>query len=411
MSRSSLKYSHPMTECAALIVAAGRGERFGADRPKQYLTLAGAPILRRSVLAFLNHPQISLVQVVYQPQNDDLYRQAVADLALPEPVTGGASRQDSCRFGLEALAGRLPQDRPSKVLIHDAARPLVDADTISRVIAALNDHPGAIAGVPVVDTLKRSADGVSRGTLDRTGLWRAQTPQGFHLEAILAAHRAAAGAQLTDDAAVAERAGLTVSLVLGNPDNIKVTTTPDLDRAARILAGRGDEAATAEAARLDDIRTGTGFDVHRFGPGDRVILCGVPVPHDQRLEGHSDADVGLHALTDAILGALCAGDIGSHFPPSDPQWAGADSAVFLRHAVDLVTDAGGRIAHADVTLICERPKIGPHREEMRQRLAGLLTISVDRVSVKATTTEQLGFTGRREGIAAQAAVTIRLPTR
>lgn len=398
-----------MTLCAALIVAAGRGERFGADRPKQYLTLAGQPILRRSVLAFLAHPRVDLVQVVYQPLDDDLYRAAIADLALPEPVAGGATRQDSCRLGLEALAARPPAQRPHKVLIHDAARPLVDAMTIARVIDALDAGPAAIAGVPVVDTLKRSEAGLSAGTVDRTGLWRAQTPQGFHLDAILAAHRAAAGASLTDDAAVAEQAGLPVALVLGNPDNIKVTQTSDLERAARLLAGRGELSAVAPLERLADVRTGTGFDVHRFVPGDKVILCGVEIPHDHRLDGHSDADVGLHALTDAILGALCAGDIGSHFPPSDPQWAGADSALFLRHAVGLVSEAGGRIAHADVTLICERPKIGPHRTAMRARLAELLAVAIERVSVKATTTERLGFTGRQEGIAAQAAVTVRLP--
>ncbi|TWA74311.1 2-C-methyl-D-erythritol 2,4-cyclodiphosphate synthase [Azospirillum brasilense] len=382
------------SSCVALIVAAGTGQRFGAERPKQYLDLAGQPVLRRTVEAFRRHPKVSAVRVVINPAFRDLYDAAVAGLDLPEPVAGGASRQDSVRNGLEALA----ESAPDRVLIHDAARPLIDSATIDAVIAALDTHPAALAAVPVADTLKRGEAGLVAGTVDRGGLWRAQTPQGFRFNDILAAHRAAAGLELTDDAAVAERAGLPVALVPAREENFKVTTPDDLTRAARAL----DSA-------LSDIRTGSGFDVHRFADGDHVTLCGVRVPHTQRLDGHSDADVGLHALTDAILGALCAGDIGSHFPPSDPQWRGADSALFLKHAAELVTARGGRIAHVDVTIICERPKVGPHREAMTARIAEILGMPVDRVSVKATTTERLGFTGRGEGIAAQAMATVRLP--
>ncbi|KAA0683961.1 bifunctional 2-C-methyl-D-erythritol 4-phosphate cytidylyltransferase/2-C-methyl-D-erythritol 2,4-cyclodiphosphate synthase [Roseomonas genomospecies 6] len=383
-----------MSSCIALIVAAGSGQRFGAEQPKQYLDLAGKPVLRHTVEAFLRHPKVSAVRVVINPAFRDLYDAAVAGLDLPEPVAGGASRQDSVRNGLEALA----DSAPDRVLIHDAARPLIDAATIDAVVAALDSHPAALAAVPVADTLKRGEAGLVTGTVDRSGLWRAQTPQGFRFPEILAAHRDAAGLELTDDAAVAERAGLPVALVPAREENFKVTTPDDLTRAARAL----DDA-------LSDIRTGTGFDVHRFAEGDHVTLCGVRVPHSHALDGHSDADVGLHALTDAILGALCAGDIGSHFPPSDPQWRGADSALFLKHAAELVTARGGRIAHVDVTIICERPKVGPHREAMTARVAEILGMPADRVSVKATTTERLGFTGRGEGIAAQAVATVRLP--
>jgi 2-C-methyl-D-erythritol 4-phosphate cytidylyltransferase/2-C-methyl-D-erythritol 2,4-cyclodiphosphate synthase len=385
------------------LVAAGSGARFGGDIPKQYRDLAGRTILRRTAEAFLGHPAISGVRVVINPAHCDLYDAAVAGLDLPEPVAGGATRQESGRLGLEALADTGAP--PTFVLIHDAARPLVSAATIARVRAALDRGPAAIAAVPVTDTLKRGVEDISAGTVDRSGLWRAQTPQGFRYAAILAAHRSLAGQGLTDDAAVAERAGLPVALVEGDEENIKVTTQADLERAARLLGGGGPAAGPA----LNDIRTGNGFDVHRFGPGDHVMLCGVAVPHGRGLLGHSDADVGLHAVTDALLGALGAGDIGSHFPPSDPQWRGADSALFLRHAAGLVAARGGRIAHVDVTLVCQAPKIGPHREAMRARLAAILALEADRVSVKATTTEQLGFTGRGEGIAALASATIRLP--
>lgn len=382
-----------MPGTTALIVAAGRGQRAGSGLPKQYRVLAGLPVLRRTCLAFLRHPGVEGVRVVIHPDDRAQYDAAVAGLSLPAPVPGGAARQESSLQGLEALAADAAPDR---VLIHDAARPLVDDATIGRVIEALARAPAVVAGMPVTDTLKRAdAGGWVLGTVERSGLWRAQTPQGFVFASILQAHRAAAGRSLTDDAAVAEAAGLTVRMVEGNETNMKLTTEDDFQRAERLLASR-------------DVRVGTGFDVHRFGPGDHLMLCGLAVPHEKALQGHSDADVGLHALTDAILGAIAGGDIGSHFPPSDPAWRGADSAQFLRRAASLVAERGGEIRHLDVTLICERPKVGPHREAMRERIALIAGIPPDRVSVKATTTEGLGFTGRQEGIAAQATATICL---
>jgi 2-C-methyl-D-erythritol 4-phosphate cytidylyltransferase / 2-C-methyl-D-erythritol 2,4-cyclodiphosphate synthase len=385
-----------MAECIALIVAAGRGSRFGAGLPKQYRLLAGQPILRRAVAPLLAHPRIGAVRVIIHADDADAYRAAVGDLPLLPPIPGGTTRQDSALRGLESLGNAPPQ----RVLIHDAARPFVSAALLDRVIGALDRRDGAVPALPVVDTLKRGGEGVAPpvlGTQDRSGLWRAQTPQGFRYPALLAAHRAAAGAALTDDAAVAEAAGMAVVLVAGDEDNLKVTTEDDLLRAERVLA----------AGR--ETRSASGFDVHRFCDGDHVMLCGVIVPHDRGLLGHSDADVGLHALTDALLGTIGEGDIGSHFPPSEPRWRGAPSDLFLRHAAALVTAAGGRVVNVDVTLICERPKVGRHREAMRARIAELLGVSVGRVSVKATTTEELGFTGRREGIAAQALATVELP--
>jgi 2-C-methyl-D-erythritol 4-phosphate cytidylyltransferase/2-C-methyl-D-erythritol 2,4-cyclodiphosphate synthase len=385
-----------VTGCVALILAGGSGTRLGGETPKQYLPLAGRTILRRTIEAFAAHAGVDAVRVVVRPEDFDRYRQAAGDVPILAPVEGGATRQESGRRGLESLT----EFDPRHVLIHDAARPFVDADTISRTIAALAQYPAVVPAVPLGDTLKRAAGPGApiEATVDRARLWRAQTPQGFRYRDILAAHRAAVGRSLTDDAAVAEHAGLTVGLVLGNEDNFKVTTQEDYRRAARI----------AEAA-IGDVRVGTGFDVHRLAPGDHVTLCGVAIPHDRALEGHSDADVGLHALTDAILGAIGDGDIGVHFPPSDPKWRGAPSHLFLRHAADRVAARGGVIAHVDVTLICEAPRIGPHREAMVARIAEILAIAPDRVSVKATTTERLGFTGRREGIAAQAVATVRLP--
>jgi 2-C-methyl-D-erythritol 4-phosphate cytidylyltransferase/2-C-methyl-D-erythritol 2,4-cyclodiphosphate synthase len=383
-----------MPSCIALVVAAGRGTRFGAALPKQYLPLAGKPVLRHSLEALATHPKIGRVRVVYNPDDAADYARASAGLDLLPPVAGGAARQDSVRLGLESLEPLAPEH----VLIHDGARPFLDRGTIDRVVAALADAPAVVPALKLADTVKRAEDGRVLETVERVQLWRAQTPQGFRYREILAAHRAANGLDLPDDAAVAERAGLAVRLVAGSEDNVKVTTAEDLVRGER-----------ATAARLGDVRTGQGFDVHAFGPGDHVWLCGVKVPHDRGLIGHSDADCGLHALTDAILGALGAGDIGVHFPPSDPQWRGAPSHRFLRHAADLVAQAGGGIAHVDVTLICERPKIGPHRAAMVARIAEILGVDPKRVSVKATTTERLGFTGRGEGMAAQAIATLRLP--
>jgi 2-C-methyl-D-erythritol 4-phosphate cytidylyltransferase / 2-C-methyl-D-erythritol 2,4-cyclodiphosphate synthase len=380
--------------CIALVVAAGRGTRLGAPLPKQYLPLGGVAVLRHGVRALAEHPSIAAVRVIIHPDDRPHYDSATAGLGLMPPVNGGAQRQDSVRNGLESLADAAPE----LVLIHDGARPFLDRPVIDRVLIGLGAHQGAIAALPVRDTVKRGDGGRIAATIDRSALWRAQTPQGFHYGPIVAAHRAAAGAELSDDAAVAERAGIDVALVEGSEDNFKVTTMDDLARAERLLA-----------ARNGDIRTGQGFDVHVFGPGDHVWLCGVAVPHDRGLVGHSDADVGLHALTDAVLGAIGAGDIGMHFPPSDPQWRGAPSHRFLRHAADLVAAGGGSIAHVDVTVICERPQVGPHRAAMAARIADILTLAPTRVSVKATTTEKLGFTGRGEGIAAQAVATIRLP--
>ncbi len=382
-----------MRETVALIVAAGRGTRFGQGMPKQYRLLAGLPLLRRTLSVFLGHPRVHRVQVVIHPDDRDCYDAAVAGLALPPPLAGGATRQDSVCRGLEGLSAT----SPAYVLIHDAARPAVDATLIDRVLDALEQAPAALPAVPVVDTLKKAAtDDPTRvaTTVERAGLWRAQTPQGFHFDAILTAHRALRGAELTDDAAIAESAGLRVALVAGSEDNIKITSEEDLIRQERMME------------RPKETRTGLGFDVHRFGPGDRVVLGGVPIAHSAGLEGHSDADVALHALTDALLGAIGAGDIGSHFPPSDAKWRGAPSHLFLAHAATLVRDWGGTIVHVDLTLICERPKIGPHRPAMQQRIAEILAIAADRVSVKATTTERLGFTGREEGIAAQAIATV-----
>lgn len=382
-----------MAKIVALVVAAGRGRRLGGDIPKQYLDLAGRPVLRHTLAALATNPQISAVRAVIHPDDRDLYAAAAQNLAILEPVFGGDTRQDSVRLGLESLSDL----HPDCVLIHDGARPFVDHGTIGRVVAALDAHPGAIPGVPVADTLKRGAGGMVGGTIDRTELWRAQTPQGFRYADIRAAHRALQGSELTDDAAVAEQAGLSVALVMGAEDNVKITTAADLDRARRRFDGPG------------DFRTGSGYDVHRFAQGTGVWLCGVEIPYDSALDGHSDADVALHALTDAVLGAISAGDIGHHFPPSDPRWRGAASHLFLAHAGGLVAALGGRIVHLDVTIICERPKIGPHRAAMQARVAEILRLRQDRVSIKATTTEGLGFTGRREGIAAQAVATVWLP--
>ena len=378
-----------MSGTIALIIGAGQGQRFGGTLPKQYRALAGRSLLRRSVETFLDHPGVTAVQAVIHSDHLDFYKDAIRGLSLPEPVNGGSTRQASVALGLECLTDAAP----SRVLIHDAARPLVDKKVVSRVLAALDTSPGAIPVLAVLDTLKRGKGKFIETTIERAGLWRAQTPQGFHFDDILAAHRKVCGEDLTDDAAVAERAGLTVAMVEGGEDNFKVTEAEDLVRAERILGG-------------PEIRTGFGFDVHRFVDGNNVTLCGIVIPHCFGLLGHSDADVGLHAVTDALLGAIGAGDIGTHFPPTDAKWKGTPSDVFLSHARKMLAIVCGRIANLDVTLICEEPKIGPHREAMRERIAEILEIPKSRVSVKATTTEGLGFTGRGEGIAAQAVVTV-----
>jgi 2-C-methyl-D-erythritol 4-phosphate cytidylyltransferase/2-C-methyl-D-erythritol 2,4-cyclodiphosphate synthase len=382
-----------LSTCVALVVASGRGSRFGGDRPKQYLPLAGKPLLRHCLERFCRHSGIDRVRTVIHPDDTARYAEAAQNLIVLDPVPGGATRQESVRLGLESLAG----DPPQLVLIHDGVRPLLDAAVIDRVLHGLRAHAAVLPALPVIDTLKRSADGTVIGTIDRTGLFRAQTPQGFAYDRILEAHRRFAGAAMTDDAALAEAHGLTVAVVAGDEDNVKITEPADLARAERMLRTSW------------RCCTGLGFDVHRLAPGEGLVLLGVHILCPLRLLGHSDADVGLHALTDALLGTIGAGDIGSHFPPSEARWAGADSALFLTHARDLVAAAGGRIEHVDVTLICEQPRIGPYRAAMVARIAGLLGLSADRVSVKATTTEQLGFTGRGEGIAAQAVASVRLP--
>lgn len=385
-----------MAGVAALIVAAGSGVRAGSGLPKQYRDVAGRPVLRRAVEAFLANPQIAVVQVVVNTEHEEAYRTALAGLDLPQACSGGTTRQESVRFGLDALRARDPQF----VLIHDGARPFVSAALMGRVIQKLASGAKAVLpALPISDSLKRRDASDNWIAIPREQIYRAQTPQGFLFEAIYAAHRRFAETDVTDDIALAELAGMAVAAVAGEEENLKITTQSDFEMAERILAS------------AMETRTGYGFDVHRFVPGDHIWLCGVRIPHEQGLEGHSDADAGLHALTDAILGGLAAGDIGQHFPPSDEKWRGAPSRVFLEHAAKLVRDAGGDIVHCDVTLICEAPKIGPRREVLRAAIAEILKIEALRVSVKATTTEGLGFTGRGEGLTAQAVATIRLPKR
>lgn len=368
---------------AAIIVAAGRGTRAGGEIPKQWQCLAGKPVVAHTLAAFAGLRRVLVIH------RDDRARAALLGPGI-EIVEGGATRAQSVRNALEHLAG----SGIETVLIHDGARPLVSSALIGRVCAALADGPAAAPALAVTDALWRGADGLVTGTQTRDGLWRAQTPQGFRFDAILQAHRTHAG-DAADDVEVARAAGLPVAIVEGAEDNIKLTFPGDFARAEAIL----------ERARMD-IRLGNGFDVHAFTEGDHVWLCGVRVPHGRALLGHSDADVGMHALTDAIYGALAQGDIGRHFPPSDPQWKGAESRIFLRHAVDLAAQMGFRIANCDVTLICERPKIGPHAEAMRAALADIMAVEIARISVKATTSERLGFTGREEGIAAIATATL-----
>jgi 2-C-methyl-D-erythritol 4-phosphate cytidylyltransferase/2-C-methyl-D-erythritol 2,4-cyclodiphosphate synthase len=387
---------------AALIVAAGRGTRaaVAGAGPKQYALIGGRPVLGHTIAAFADHPGIDEIKVVIHKDDGDLYAAASGNAKkLSPPAVGGATRQASVLNGLEALAA----SPPDIVLIHDAARPFVSATTISKVIEALRDKPAALAALPVTDTLKRASDdGVVQDTVSRVGLWRAQTPQGFHFASILAAHRNAAEQgldQFTDDAAIAEWGGLDVAIVEDTTGNIKLTTAEDLELADRQMTSQN----------AWEPRIGTGFDVHRFTDGDHVWLGGIKIPHTHKLEGHSDADVILHALTDALLGAIGDGDIGQHFPPSDPKWKGAASRLFLEDAARRVRDRGGRIINVDVTVLAEAPRIGPHRPAMQALIGEVLGLTTDRVGIKATTTESMGFTGRREGIAAMASASVLLP--
>lgn len=383
-----------------VIVAAGRGERAGANGgPKQYRSIGGTTILRRSIEAFLDQPGVGLIVVVIHPGDHDLFAEAVGELATRvRAVEGGATRQASVLNGLQALR----ETAPAKVLIHDAARPFVDAGLIARTIAAIGERQAALPALPVADTLKRDdGDCLVAQTVPRSGLFAAQTPQGFPFWPIHAAHMKAAHAgkdDFTDDAAIAEWAGIPVRLVEGSPDNTKLTWARDIEMADQRLSGA-----------FPDVRTGNGYDVHAFEPGDHVWLGGIRIPHDKKLSGHSDADVALHALTDALLATCGAGDIGTHFPPSDPQWKGAASRLFVEHAAGLVRAKHGRIANADVTLICEAPRIGPHRAAMTAAIAAMVGIAAERVSIKATTNERLGFVGREEGIAAIATATVVYP--
>ena len=392
--------SHPSFsdygDTLVVIVAAGRGARFGGETPKQYRELGGQPVLARTIAAFAAALPAAPIVVAIHPDDRALYDAAIGTVVAPlrPPVDGGATRQDSVRNCIETAL----DETIKYVLIHDAARPFVSVDLIRAARAAAIAHGAAVPGAPLVDTVIESHDDIVVAALDRASLRAVQTPQAFEANAIRAAHRAAAGLALTDDASVAARAGFLVHVFPGDPDNMKITTAADLAEAERRLL-----------SDLPDIRIGSGFDVHGFEPGECVWLGGVAIPHDRKLEGHSDADVLMHAVTDALLGAIAAGDIGDHFPPSDPQWKGAASALFLAHACALVRARGGMIAHVDSTVVAEAPRIGPHRDAIRSQLAAIMGIDIGRVGLKATTSERLGFTGREEGVVAMATATIRLP--
>jgi 2-C-methyl-D-erythritol 4-phosphate cytidylyltransferase/2-C-methyl-D-erythritol 2,4-cyclodiphosphate synthase len=383
---------------AAVVVAGGRGLRAGGPPAKQYRTIAGEPVIRLSLAIFAEHPGVRWVQPVIHADDGAQFASAARGLPMLDPVPGGASRQASVRAGLEALQGQ----RPDVVLIHDAARPFASAALVARTIAAAKSTGAAVPALPVADTVKSvDAQGRVTATLDRTSMRAVQTPQAFAFDRILDAHRRAAAAgrdEFPDDAALAEWAGMTVSTVEGEQKNVKLTTAEDFTRAER-----------DRTSLLSDVRMGNGFDVHQFGDGDHVTLGGIRIPHDRGLVGHSDADVALHALTDAVLGALADGDIGAHFPPSEERWRGASSDQFLAFAAERVRARGGRITALDLTILCEEPRIGRHRDAMRERIGAIAGISAGRVGVKATTMEQLGFVGRREGMAAIATATIRLP--
>ncbi len=386
---------------AAVIVAGGSGLRAGGEKPKQYQLIGGKPVIWWTCRAFLDHPAIDHVQAVIGEGHEKMFAESTAGLKMPIPVIGGSTRQESCRIGIEAVE----RHGPRKVLIHDAARPFVSESLIADVITWLDRFPAVVPGMPVAETLKFAPGGLVNRTVDRSGIWAAQTPQGFGYDQILAAYRKAEAERtqgLTDDASVAEHAGIAISMIPGQTENRKLTTHEDIVIADRDMMGR-------QLQNLPDIRVGQGIDVHPFEPGEAVTLCGVAIPYSQRLKGHSDADVAMHALTDAILGTIGEGDIGVHFPPSDPQWKGAPSRIFLARAVELLQAKGGLIANADITILAEAPKIAPHVAAMKAFLSPLLHIDPARIAVKATTMEKLGAIGRKEGIMAYATVTVRLP--
>jgi 2-C-methyl-D-erythritol 4-phosphate cytidylyltransferase/2-C-methyl-D-erythritol 2,4-cyclodiphosphate synthase len=386
---------------AVVIVAGGAGFRAGGGLPKQYQLIGGRPVIWWTLKAFVDHPGVSHVQTVIGAGHGSLFAEAIAGLKVAPPVLGGDTRQDSCRIGIAACTGAGLQ----KVLIHDAARPFVSADLISHVIAELDRSEGVVPGLPVADTMKFAPGGLVERTVDRQGLWGVQTPQGFDLKAILFAHEKAYDQDLggfTDDAAVAEKFGIKVRVIAGHIENRKLTTAEDIREADQFLMKK------ANSERLD-VRVGQGIDFHEFEAGDGVLLCGVKIPHDKKLKGHSDADAAMHALTDAILGALGEGDIGTFFPPSEAKWKGVSSSLFLQKAVDLLNERNGIIANVDITILAEAPRVGPHIVAMKTLLSPLLHISAERIAIKATTTEKLGAIGRREGLAAFATATVRLP--
>ncbi|NBX04204.1 MAG: bifunctional 2-C-methyl-D-erythritol 4-phosphate cytidylyltransferase/2-C-methyl-D-erythritol 2,4-cyclodiphosphate synthase [Alphaproteobacteria bacterium] len=390
---------HPKT--IALLVAAGNSERMGSDLPKPYLQIGDKPLLRRTLKIFLAHPEVDAVRVVIRREHHPLYRRAIEGLSPMPMVVGGNTRQESVRLGLESLH----EWQPERVLVHDVARPMVSDALISRVLATLKTNKGAVPALAMVDTVRRAKDGIALETIPRDGLFAVQTPQGFDYQTLLTAHQKLQGQSFTDDAALLEKIGVPVAIVEGDAQNIKITTQADIKTMQTTLSNDM------------ETRTGMGYDVHVLKAHDSdtpvaqqyIKLCGIKIPFTHFLVGHSDADVGLHALVDAILGAIGDGDIGTHFPPDDRKWQGADSERFLLHAYELLKNRGGELVNMDVTLICERPKISVHREAMIDHLAATLKIAKDRISVKATTTEKLGFAGRGEGIAAQAVATVKLP--
>jgi 2-C-methyl-D-erythritol 4-phosphate cytidylyltransferase/2-C-methyl-D-erythritol 2,4-cyclodiphosphate synthase len=386
---------------AAVIVAGGSGLRAGGERPKQYQLIGGKPVIWWTCQAFLSHPAIDHVQAVIGAGHEDMFAAATDGLDIGLPVIGGATRQDSCRIGIEAVA----RHRPAKVLIHDAARPFASPELIGDVVGWLDRFPAVVPGLPVAETLKFAPGGIVSRTVDRASIWSAQTPQGFAYDAILAAYRKAEAERtqnLTDDASVAEQAGVAIAMIPGRLENRKLTTAEDIQIADRQMTASHYES-------LPDIRVGQGIDIHPFAEGAMVTLCGIAIPHSHGLKGHSDADAAMHALTDAILGTIGEGDIGTHFPPSDPQWKGAASSIFLARAMELLEAKGGRLANADITILAEAPKIAPHVPAMKAFLAPLLRLDQTRIAIKATTMEKLGAIGRKEGIMAFATVTVRLP--